>query len=71
MLYTFEKKMQALTMSGAVVAIPDQVAEAQREYDGKTFPIIKRGGEKGRARLMGDEYGLGTPGTGEIVVKIV
>ena len=42
-----------------------------RDYDGKTFPALRRDGTKARAMLMGEEYGLWTPGTGDPVVKMV
>lgn len=70
--YTFDLRYQAHTMSrDDFVVIPDQVARAQEEFDGKTFPVLRRNGAKARAMLMGDEYGLGTSGTGDPVVKMV
>lgn len=69
--YTFDLRFVAHTMSRTeTVYIPDQVAEAQREYDGKTFPVLRQDGRKARAELRGDEYGLWTPGTGTPVVAI-
>jgi hypothetical protein len=53
------------------VYVPDQVADNQKDYDGKTFPILRRDKSKARAKLLGDEYGLWTGGTGDMVVAIV
>ena len=70
--YTFETRYQAHTMSRTdFVTIPDQVAREQKDYDGKTFPVLRRDGTKARAMLMGDEYWLWTPGIGDPVVKMV
>ena len=70
--YTFKTRYQAHTMSrNDFVTIPDQVADEQKEYDGKTFPVLRRDGTMARAMLMGDEYGLWTAGTGDPVVKMV
>lgn len=68
--YTFTRQVAAHTASGGIVTIPDQVAEAQREYDGKTFPVIRRDGSKARATLRGDLYGLHTSGTGDPTVAL-
>lgn len=70
--YTFNNRFAARAMSGnAIVTIPDQVADDQRKYDGKTFPVIRQDGTKARAMLMGAEYGLWTTGTGDPVVKMI
>lgn len=69
--YTYKAQFLARTMRDGVVVIPDQVADDQKGYDGKTFPVLRRDGRKARAMLMGDEYGLRTPGVGDPVVKIV
>lgn len=75
--YTLTKSgLQAHTMSGGRVIVPDEVAASQKEYDGKTFPALRvdqfgRVGKKCRVRLMGDAYGLHTAGTGDMVVSIV
>lgn len=69
--YSFDLKYQARTMSGGFVAIPDQVAMDQKGFDGETFPVLRKDGVKARARLMGDEYGLNTTGTGDPVVRMV
>ena len=69
--YSFETMYQARTMTGDFVAIPDQVADDQKAFDGKTFPVLRKNGSKARACLMGDEYGLHTAGTGDPVVRIV
>lgn len=70
-MYTFSNRYAAHNMSRtAIVTVPDQVAKDQRAFDGKSFPIIKADGTKGRAKLMGEEYGLNTAGTGDMVVRI-
>lgn len=69
---------QANTVKGHYIAIvPDEVAENQSDFDGKTFPILIKPTygmpgkiRKGRGRLRGDLYGLNTPGTGDMVVAI-
>ena len=71
-MYTFDKKYTAHNYSRtAVVTIPDQVAVDQKKFDGCAFPVIRADGKKARAVLMGDEYGLWEPGTGDPVVKMV
>ena len=65
------KNYKSHTVNGGVVTVPDEVAKNQDDYDGKTFPIIKSNGKRGRAKLMGELYGLNTPGTGDMIVKIV
>jgi len=68
--YTFDLKYAAHTVKGGIVTIPDQVARAQRDYDGESFPVLRRDGSKARATLRGDLYGLGTSGTGDPVVAL-
>lgn len=55
--------------------IPNEVADNQQAYDGKTFPArILNGHDRGRmmrVRLVGDDYGLNTAGTGDIIVRPV
>jgi hypothetical protein len=60
--------------------IPDQVADNQDDYDGKTFIAIVPAGYRGtgttrsrkmRVRLVGDDYGLGESCTGDVVVRPV
>lgn len=59
-------------MSGTeIVYLPDEVAENQNDFDGKTFPIIKASGKRARGKLMGKEYNLGESGTGDAVVKVI
>lgn len=69
MRHTYAAAFSARTVTGITVIIPDQVADNQREYDGKTFPVL-RSGKKVRATLRGDLYGLWTPGTGDCVVSL-
>ena len=72
--YTFARNYAARTPSGMTVTVPDQVAAEQREYDGKSFPVIVRrpgsSPRKARATLRGDLYGLHTAGTGDMVVAL-
>lgn len=63
----------ARTVSGLIVQIPTDVCQAQKHYAlaDKSFPAIHRDGRPARARLAPERYGLFTPGTGDIVVRIV
>ena len=71
MRYTFTQRYAARTMRGNnCVYLPDQVAEAQKDYDGRTFPVLRRDGSKTRATLRGAEYGLWTTGVGDPVVRL-
>lgn len=54
-----------------IVTIPDQVYDSQKQYDGRTFPVVRADGSKTRGMLIGSEYGLWTSGTGDPVVKLV
>ena len=69
--YTYKAQSMARTMSREVVIIPDQVADDQKGFDGRTFTVLRLDGRKARAMLMGDEYGLWSPGVGDPVVKMV
>jgi hypothetical protein len=74
MRYTYNYQYEAmLGLSGdnnRTAIVPDQVADNQRDYDGKTFPAInKQTGRKIRVRLIGDYYGLYSPGTGDMIVR--
>lgn len=59
------------------VVVPDEVAANQQAYNGKAFPVLARRANthdtwaKRRARLDGEAYGLGTSGTGDIVVDML
>lgn len=70
-LYTFEDRYEAhLGVTGRTTCIiPDQVADDQHKYDGKTFPALLHDGTKIRVLLNGDDYGLNTSGTGDVVVR--
>jgi len=68
--YTYERRFAARAPSGAVVIIPDQVADSQHDFDGKTFPALRLNGQRVRVKLRGDLYGLWTTGTGDAVVAI-
>jgi hypothetical protein len=56
--------------------IPDQVADNQKNYDGKSFIAIEisvcgwlASKRNIRVRLIGDDYALYSTGTGEIIVR--
>ena len=49
--------------------IPREIADNQQEYDGKTFKALLPDGRWMRVKLVGDDYGLNTPGTGDIIVR--
>ena len=67
MRYTYIRQYAA-RYSEQIVTIPDQVADNQLYYDGKTFPALRRDGSKVRVRLRGELYALGKSGTGDPVV---
>ena len=80
--HTYGRGYQARlgTIGDRVCTIPDQVASNQDEYDGKTFVAIVPAGYRGtgtttarkmRVRLVGEDYGLHTSGTGDVVVRPV
>jgi len=82
MKHTYDTGYQARlgTTGDRVCVIPDQVASNQEEYDGKTFVAIvpsrylgtgSATARKMRVRLVGDDYGLHTSGTGDVVVRPV
>lgn len=61
-----------------VCIIPDQVAENQKDYEGRTFIAIIPAGVRGtgrdfekkmRVKLLGDDYDLYGSGTGDILVR--
>lgn len=70
-----------LGLSGdRVCVVPDAVAADQKAWDGRTFPAIVPAGWRGtgtdksrkmRVKLVGDDYGLHTTGTGDIIVRPV
>jgi len=72
MRYTFNDCYEAhlgVTGDGRQTCIvPDQVADDQKSYDGQTFPAIFQG-KKIRVKLIGDDYGLHTSGTGDMIVR--
>lgn len=51
--------------------IPQEVAENQKEYDGKTFKALLQDGSWMRVKLVGDDYDLWGSGTGDMVVRPV
>ena len=55
------------------MTLPDQVAEAQREYwgRGESIVVMDERGEPELAYLRGDLYGLDTPEPGDPVVELV
>ena len=79
MKYTYARRYRAKLVyrrSGEVwmVVIPDQVANNQAKWDGHTFRALLLDAQgyvacRRRVRLDGAAYGLGTPGTGDMVVR--
>lgn len=55
--------------SNRLCVIPDQVVNDQKAYEGRTFPVKLLNGDYVRAILHGDDYGLYSGGTGDIVVR--
>ena len=49
--------------------IPQEIAANQHSYDGKTFKALLPDGKWMRVKLVGDDYGLNTSGTGDIIVR--
>lgn len=68
MRYTYDRNYAA-HYGSRIVTVPDQVADDQKGYDGRTFPAIDSNGSRVRVRLNGESYGLNTPGTGDMIVK--
>lgn len=69
--YTFDNRAHAHTFGrNALVIVPDQVAADQKRFDGRRFPVLRLDGTKTRATLRGEEYGLHTSGTGDMVVSL-
>ena len=59
-----------LGISGNRIAvIPQEIAKNQDLYDGKTFKALLPDGSWMRVKLVGDDYGLHTPGTGDMIVR--
>lgn len=78
--YTYNTQYYAhLGLSGdRQCIVPDQVARDQKNHDNTTFPVIVPAGWRGtgtknsrkmRVRLVGDDYDLFGPGTGDMVVR--
>ena len=51
------------------VLVPDHIGDDQQTYDGKEFTAITMDGKKKRVRLNGSAYGLGSSGTGDMIVN--
>lgn len=73
--YTYNQKWevfrnyQNIDFSDRVI-VPDQVVDNQESFDGKTFPaIVVSSGKKVRVKLIGDDYDLFGPGTGDMCVR--
>jgi hypothetical protein len=74
MKYTIKHYEAHLGLTGRMTCyIPEEVANDQVAYDGKTFPaIISSGynrGKKIRVKLIGSDYALGQSGTGDVIVR--
>ncbi len=67
--YTYKGYEAHLGLTGRKTRIiPEEVAENQKAFDRHTFPAILCG-EKIRVKLIGDDYGLHTSGTGDVIVR--
>ena len=51
--------------------VSSEFAEDQKGNDGKTTIALLRDGRRMRVRLVGDDYGLHTGGTGDMIVRPV
>lgn len=51
--------------------IPQEIADNQEEYDGKLFKALLCDGRWMQVKLIGDDYDLNGPGTGDMVVRPV
>jgi hypothetical protein len=74
MKHTYSNAHARYGLTGSDLCIvPDQVAHDQEAYDGKTFFALVRHASglyrKARVRLVGDDYGLHTGGTGDMIVR--
>lgn len=83
--YTFRNYHAHLGLAGRETCIvPEEVAADQEAFDGRTFPVLvwwapERVDAYGnrvdatyrvrRVRLVGDDYGLHTSGTGDMIVR--
>lgn len=63
----YEVKLGVLGNRRAV--IPKEIADNQEEYDGKIFKALLPDGKWMRVKLVGDDYGLKTTGTGDMIVR--
>lgn len=68
--YSFSRN-RAGWLNGAIVSVPDQIADAQREHDeaGTVFPVRGPNQDVVMVQLDGEAYGLHTAGTGDIILK--
>lgn len=70
MQYTYDKRYAA-HYGDTTVTVPDQVAGDQKGFalTDKSFPAIRKNGQKVRVRVDAEATGLWTPGTGDLRVK--
>lgn len=77
--YTYSKGYRSRTTTGETVTLPDEVHENQatyavtgpEDYSHEEIQVLDRQGDRRRALLRGDLYGLGTPGTGDPIVELI
>lgn len=60
-----------LGTSGRTCRVSQDFAADQKGNDGKTTIAVLRDGSRMRVKLVGDDYGLHTSGTGDMVVRPV
>jgi len=78
-IYSYRKDYQAHTTAGAIVTVPDDVYESQRtyavsdpeDYSAEEIEVRDAEGNRHRALLRGDLYGLFTAGTGDPIVELL
>lgn len=51
--------------------IPQEIAKNQHQYDGKLIKALLPNNKWMQVKLVGDDYGLNTGGTGDIIVRPV
>jgi len=69
---TFTRGFQAHVLGDThTVAIPDEVADNQAEFNGQTITVRDHMGDQVQAILRGDLYELGASGTGDSIVELI
>lgn len=68
MKHTYARSYAA-NYAGKVVTVPDAVAADQEAYVDVSFLAIRADGSKVRVKVNAEATGLGTGGTGDLVLK--